>query len=245
MNWIGRDKKALTFALPIRQADCCCSLDDKALCSIHRLMPHVPNPSELSDWLSTWGYLGVFICVFIGNLGIPVPEETVLLAAGFLAGRGDLSLQPLFLVGIGSAVIGDCCGFLFGRTGGQRLFEGLAQRFTFVRSRYERLQSFFCTHGSKAVFMARFIAGARFMAGPMAGAAGMSFLRFLGWNLSGALVWCSLIITIGYLVGDELEWVAHLVHAASYWVALALFLLSAAMWLRVRERQRNRSEANS
>jgi membrane protein DedA with SNARE-associated domain len=205
--------------------------------------PHMTNPSELSDWLSSWGYLGVFICVFVGNLGIPVPEETVLLAAGFLAGRGDLSLQPLYLVGIGSAVTGDCCGFFFGRTGGQRLFERLAERFAFVRSRYERLQFFFKTHGSKAVFMARFVAGARFMAGPMAGAAGMSFMRFLGWNLSGALIWCSLIITVGYLVGDELEGVAHIVHVASQWVALGIFLLGAALWLVLRQRQRSQSEA--
>jgi membrane protein DedA with SNARE-associated domain len=205
-------------------------------------MPHVPNPSQLSDWLSTWGYFGVFLCVFIGNLGIPVPEETVLLVAGFLAGRGDLSLEPLYLVGIGSAVVGDCCGFVFGRTGGQRLFERLAQRFAFVRTRYERLQNFFKVHGSKAVFMARFVAGARFMAGPMAGAAGMSFLRFLGWNVSGALIWCSLIISVGYLLGDELEWVAHVVHTASHWLALGIFLLGAVIWLYFRERQQNRSE---
>ena len=205
--------------------------------------PHLTNPSELSNWLATWGYLGVFICVFIGNLGIPVPEETVLLAAGFLAGRGDLSLEPLYLVGIGSAVTGDCCGFLFGRTGGQRLFERLARRFSFVRSRYERLQEFFKAHGPKAVFMARFITGARFMAGPMAGAAGMSFLRFLGWNVSGAVVWCSLIITIGYLLGDELEWVTHMVHAIGYWVALGALLLLVAVWFYVHERQRHRSEA--
>jgi membrane protein DedA with SNARE-associated domain len=43
------------------------------------------------------------------------------------------------------------------------------------------------------------------MAGPMAGAAGISFLRFLGWNLFGALISCSLMITLGYLVGDELD----------------------------------------
>jgi membrane protein DedA with SNARE-associated domain len=201
-------------------------------------MPHLTSPSELSDWLSTWGYLGVFICVFMGNLGIPVPEETVLLAAGFLAGRGDLTLEPLYLVGIGSAVTGDCFGFFFGRIGGQRVFERLAQRFAFVRTRYARLQSFFKTHGSKAVFMARFVAGARFMAGPMAGAAGMSFLRFLGWNVSGALIWCSLIITIGYLVGDELESVAHVMHAANYWVAIGILLLLAALWLLWRHRQR-------
>jgi membrane protein DedA with SNARE-associated domain len=205
-------------------------------------MPHVPNPSDLSNWLSTWGYLGVFICVFIGNLGIPVPEETVLLAAGFLAGRGDLSLEPLYLIGIGSAVTGDCCGFLFGRTGGQRLFERLAQRFAFVGGRYERLRTFFQVHGSKAVFMARFVAGARFMAGPMAGAAGMSFLRFLGWNFSGALIWCSLMITVGYAVGDELEWAAHLVHVASHWMALGILLLLAGLWFFIRVRQQSRAE---
>lgn len=162
----------------------------------------------MTDWLSTWGYLGVFVFVFIGNLGVPVPEETVLLVAGFLAGHHDLDLGTLYVVGIASAVAGDCCGFVFGRTGGQRLLERMAQRFRFIRVRYDRLQIFFKTHGAKAVFMARFIAGARFLAGPMAGAAGMRFWRFLGWNLLGASIWCTLVITVGYLVGDELEWIS-------------------------------------
>jgi membrane-associated protein len=91
--------------------------------------------------------------------------------------------------------------------------------------------------------MARFVTGARFMAGPMAGAAGMSFLCFLGWNLSGALIWCSLIITIGYLVGDEMESVAHVMHAASYWVAIGILLLLAALWLLWRHRQRTQRGA--
>jgi membrane protein DedA with SNARE-associated domain len=194
-------------------------------------MHHFLNPTEMTNWLSTWGYLGVFLFVFIGNLGIPVPEETVLLVGGFLAGRNALDLRTLYIVGIGSAVAGDCCGFLFGRTGGQKLLERLADRSEFVRTRYERLQVFFKTHGSKAVFMARFVAGARFMAGPMAGAAGMPFWRFLSWNLLGAMIWCSLVITVGYLVGDELEWVAHVAHRASHWIALAVFLLLAGLWV--------------
>jgi membrane protein DedA with SNARE-associated domain len=206
-------------------------------------MHHVVSPAELAEWLSTWGYLGIFIFVFMGNLGIPVPEETVLLVGGFMAGRGDLDLRTVYAVGIASAVAGDCCGFLFGRTGGQRLMERLANRFESVRKRYRRLQGFFRTHGAKAVFMARFIAGARFMAGPMAGAAGMGFIRFLGWNLLGATIWCSLVITVGYLVGDELQWVESLVHRAGQWIALAAFLALAAIWVFWwRERQQPRSE---
>ncbi|MGH7932682.1 MAG: DedA family protein [Candidatus Binataceae bacterium] len=194
-------------------------------------MHHVFSPTAIATWLAAWGYLGVFIFVFVGNLGVPVPEETVLLAAGFIASRGLLDLKTLCAVGIASAVAGDCCGFLIGRTGGQRLIEWLGRRFPFIRRRYDRLQKFFNSHGSKAVFMARFIAGARFMAGPMAGAAGMPFWRFLGWNLLGAVIWCTLIITVGYLVGDELEWIAQVTHMAGHWIALGVFIVLAAVWI--------------
>jgi membrane protein DedA with SNARE-associated domain len=194
-------------------------------------MHHMLSPTGIAEWLATWGYLGVFLFVFAGNLGLPVPEETVLLAAGFVAGRDLLDLKTLYAVGIASATAGDCCGFLLGRTGGQRLIEWLARHFTIVRRRYRRLQQFFDTHGSKAVFMARFVVGARFLAGPMAGAAGMPFWRFLGWNLLGAIIWCSLVLTVGYLVGDELEWVAQVTHTAGLWIAIAAFLLLVAIWI--------------
>jgi len=206
-------------------------------------MHHI-SPAQVTDWIDAWGYLGVFLFVFAGNFGIPVPEETVLLVAGFIAGRNELDLRTLYVVGIASAVAGDCCGFAFGRTGGQRLFERLAQRFKFVRDRYEHLQHFFEVHGSKAVFMARFVVGARFMAGPMAGAAGMPFWRFLGWNLLGALIWCSLVITIGFLVGDELDWAVAVAHRAGHWMALAVFLvLAGVLFYWWREHQQSRSQS--
>ena len=189
------------------------------------------DPATIIKWLDTWGYFGIFACVFVGNLGIPVPEETVMLVAGFLAGREILNLDVVYAVVIVSAVVGDCCGFLFGRTGGQRVIATLADRFAFVRDRYDRLQTFFYTHGPKAVFMARFIAGARFMAGPMAGAAGMPFLRFLAWNVLGALLWCTLVVTVGYLVGDELYRVAMLAHSATRWALLAIVLIGLVLYL--------------
>lgn len=188
------------------------------------------NPAHLADWLTTWGYLGIFVCVFVGNLGIPVPEETVMLVAGFLAGREMLGLKEVYAVAIVSAVTGDCCGFLIGRTGGQRVITWLSSNFDSIRYRYDQVQVFFQTHGSKAIFMARFIAGVRFMAGPMAGAAGMPFFRFLGWNVLGAIVWCSLIVTVGYLVGDELYRVAGMAHSASRWIALGVVVIAVALY---------------
>jgi len=209
-------------------------------------MHEILQPQHIAEWLTTWGYLGIFVCVFVGNLGVPVPEETVMLAAGFLAGRDILDLRWVYLITVMSAVTGDCCGFVLGRTGGQRLLNRLADSFAFARQSYDRLQTFFLTHGSKAVFMARFIAGVRFMAGPMAGAAGMKFWRFLGWNISGALVWCLTIVTVGYLLGDELFRIAELVHVASRWVAFAVVLLSIAVvifWWRERHQAVSRPES--
>ncbi len=207
-------------------------------------MHHYLNLSQVADLLAVWGYLGIFVCVFIGNLGVPIPEETVILAAGFLAGRQILDLGVVYLVVFISAVIGDSCGYLVGRTGGQRLFERLGRYFDFVRQRYERLKVFFEVHGAKAVFMARFITGARFMAGPMAGAAGMRFWRFLGWNVLGALVWCSLMVTIGYVVGDEIEHIAYLFNRAGRWMVLGVIAIVAALvlfWWRDYQQQRSKA----
>lgn len=209
-------------------------------------MHGLTDPANIADWLSTWGYLGIFVAVFVGNLGIPVPEETVMLAAGFLSGRELLDLRAVFVVVILSAVTGDCCGFVIGRTGGQRLMMRLASRFEFMRTRYDRLQLFFQSHGSKAVFMARFITGARFMAGPMAGACGMPFFQFLGWNVLGAIVWCSLVVTVGYLVGDELYRAVLMADRASRWVGAAFLLVAVALlayWWRERHQAVTRPEA--
>ena len=209
-------------------------------------MMHVMTPARIADWLATWGYLGIFVCVFIGNLGIPVPEESVMLVAGFCCAHDIMDLRYVYLVVIASAVVGDCCGFMIGRTGGQRVIARLAENFETIRHRYDRLQVFFDTHGSKAVFMARFIAGVRFLAGPMAGACGMPFLRFLGWNVMGAIIWCSLVVTIGYLVGDELDRVAEMAHSAHRWM-FAIVMVGIALiffvWWREKQPAATRPES--
>jgi len=56
-------------------------------------------------------------------------------------------------------------------------------------------------------------------------------VEFLGWDLLGALVWCSIVITVGYFVGNQLDWVAHLAHRGGQWIAAATFVVVAAIWL--------------
>ncbi|MHB8382923.1 MAG: DedA family protein [Candidatus Binataceae bacterium] len=200
------------------------------------------GPSGLTHWLSGWGYPGIFLCLFIGNVGIPIPEKLVLLAAGVLAGQKELDPGILYAVAILSVVSGDSCGFFLGRTGGQDLFEWLASRSNFLHRRYQRLQKFFQAHGDSAVFWSRFVMGARFMAGPMAGAAGMPYRKFLGWNLLGACISCFLFITIGYVVGNHLGWVVRELKEGGYWMAIAALMASAVAVLLIWWRKRHRRQ---
>ena len=73
--------------------------------------------------ISHWGYLAVFVLVILGNAGVPVPEETVLLVAGFLVWTGQLRLDIVLVVGVVSAVVGDNIGYWLGRRFGRASLE--------------------------------------------------------------------------------------------------------------------------
>ena len=201
---------------------------------------HHLNPGNIAQVIETWGYLGIFIFVFVGNLGLPVPEESVVLAAGFLAGRDVLSLKLVMLVAFASAVVGDNFGYMLGRTGGRQVVVRLAHSSSWLRWRHRRFKAFFDAHGNKTIFLARFIAGLRFMAGPMAGAMRMPFWRFFGWNVMGAIVWCAVIAYLGFVLGDQWEVVAGQIHRAGQWVMIAAAAGAALaiypLWLRHRWR---------
>ncbi len=201
-------------------------------------MFHHLSPTELAQWITTWGYLGIFLLVFVGNIGVPMPEDTVLLAAGFLAGREILTLRAAFIVAVISAIIGDNFGYLLGRTGGRRLFTIFSRNIS-GRRRYRFMKNFFARHGNKTILLARFVVGLRLMAGPMAGASGMPFSQFFLWNVVGALVWCGAMLAAGYLLGDQWDMIAGMLHVSAPWIAIAVLSLVAVIYhFRWRDRQR-------
>ncbi len=151
--------------------------------------------------VSHWGYLAVFGCVMLGNIGIPVPEESVLWVAGFLVWRGRLELPLVLLVGIVAAVAGDNLGYWLGRRYGQPTVERCANWARVPTARLKRMQRFVARYGPVGVFCARFIAGLRFLAGPLAGSLGLRPLPFFLANVLGALCYVPIMVGTGYAVG--------------------------------------------
>ncbi|MBI2089207.1 MAG: DedA family protein, partial [Deltaproteobacteria bacterium] len=144
---------------------------------------------DLSDLIGHWGYLAIFLAVILGNMGLPVPEEAILLLAGYLVWEGTLWIPAVLLIGIVSAVAGDNIGYWIGRRFGQNVMTRYREWLFVTQDKFDTMQGFVMRYGPLGVFCARFLPGLRFLAGPLAGAVGLPFFPFFVANFLGAAVY--------------------------------------------------------
>ncbi|HTU02992.1 MAG TPA: DedA family protein [Candidatus Sulfotelmatobacter sp.] len=193
----------------------------------------------VEPFLRQYGYIGILVFVFLGNLGMPVPEEAVVLFAGYLTWRETLRLPLVLVVAVASAVAGDSVGYWVGRAKGRGILIRYGRYLAITPRLVRKADSFFQAHGDKTVFSARFIPGIRFLAGPLAGASKMPFPRFFFFNLSGAVVWVSLMIALGHSFGAHLHLLLRRVRRVEELLAALAIAAVLIIWLRQRGRRRN------
>jgi membrane protein DedA with SNARE-associated domain len=190
----------------------------------------------LSDLVGRWGYVAIALVVLLGNVGVPVPEETVLVLGGYLVWQGKLRPSVLILVGVVSAATGDNLGYWLGRRRGQQMIDRYVRGWLDRSDLVERARAFVARRGMTAVFVARFVPGLRCLAGPLAGVAGMPPRRFVVANLLGAVIYVPLVVAagwaVGYGLGPYLERLGRVVDEIERVVvaALALWVLGALGW---------------
>ena len=161
---------------------------------------------HLHAFFAEFGYWAVLFALLGENAGLPVPGETILLYASFLAySEHRLQLPWIIVVGIAACTLGDNVGYFIGHRGGRPLLERHQRWFRVNPQILARGERLFERHGAAAIFWARFIFGMRIIAGPLAGVLLMPWRKFLLFNFLGAVVWVSAVATIGYAFGREFE----------------------------------------
>jgi membrane-associated protein len=193
----------------------------------------------LTDFFARYGYWVVFFGVMLENGGVPVPGETVLLFAGFLAYQGEIQLVWAIGIAIAGATLGDSLGYTLGRYGGNAFFDRTVKRFKFLARRFENAKALFLRHGQWAVFTGRFITGLRVFAGPLAGLFKMRYPRFLLFNFTGAVVWATAIGCVGFLFGNSWDNLVHVVkdiHRVTLGLVAVAALVGLILYLNRRAR---------
>ena len=144
------------------------------------------------------GYPALVLLVMSESSGVPLPGETALITAAVLASQHRLQIALVIALAAAAAIVGDNAGYVIGRKGGRWL---LLRPGPFAGRRARVLEvgePFFARHGSKAVFLGRWILGLRTWASWLAGASHMPWRSFSLWNAAGGISWAT---TIG-LVAD-------------------------------------------
>ena len=185
-----------------------------------------------------YGYWAVFLGILLENLGLPLPGETVTIVGGFLAGSHELNYWLVLGNAIAGAVIGGTCGYWIGRYLGWSFMLKIGRIFRMPEERLIEMREQFSQNATKAVFFGRFIALLRIFAGPLAGIAQMSFGKFFLYNLAGATVWASVMVTLAFFVGHIVS-LEQLVASIAQFGVLALIgvvaLLFIPPWLEARQ----------
>ena len=192
--------------------------------------------ADVQPLLEHYGYLAVGGFVLLEDFGVPVPGEILLISAAIFAGAGQLNIALVIAVAVLGAVIGDNIGYAVGRLGGRPLAERWG-RFVFLTpARLDRAETFFNVHGGTVVTVARFIEGLRQVNGLLAGIAGMGWLKFLGFNALGAVLWVGTWAGLGFVAGTHMA-VIYAEFERYRWYAIGVLVLVAGIVLVIRVRR--------
>ncbi len=157
--------------------------------------------SFFSDAVINAGLPLLFLFVMLESAGIPLPGETGLIALSVAASQGKYQIWAVIAVTAAAAIIGDNGGYYVGRRWGRDLF----RRWKRVERYAERVlppaERFFHKHGSKTVFIGRFLPVLRFTAAWMAGLAHMKWWKFFFWNAAGGIAWATGVGLAAYYTG--------------------------------------------
>ena len=187
---------------------------------------------EATGFLIEHGLLLVFAWVSLDQVGLPIPAVPLLLAAGALAGEGQLELGSLVAVVTAACLPSDLIWYQLGRVRGASVLRLLCKISLEPDSCVRNTENVFARHGARSLLVAKFVPGYQTVAPPMAGMLGMRLPRFLLFDALGALLWATAFVVPGYVFHAQLGEIASLAQETgqSLFLLLALALAAYIAW---------------
>lgn len=200
------------------------------------IIEHLSSMSPLGAYLWLAGIL--LLC----GLGLPVPEDVSLIAAGYFAYKGVLNVHYAFAVCFGAVLLGDTFAFFLGRWCGQRVLASPWARRYFTPRRQRRVRAYFRKFGSKVVFFGRFTPGLRFS---IYFSAGMLHLRpsvFFIYDTLAAIISVPVLVYVAWYFGQHIDRVVKFARHTEHGIMVALSIVGAVLLIKAYRRRRRRKQ---
>ncbi len=184
------------------------------------------------------GYLWLFLLALLERIGLPLLLTPVMIAAGAVAGLGDMSLTAIIVLTVIASELGDWLWYELGRSRGASVLRILCKISLEPDSCVRKSENAFALHTTTALIYSKFLPGIGHLGSPIAGLSGMSRRRFLVVNAVGSLIWAACFALVGYIPARKLPIDVMLVTAAGWiLVVLLLALIGNVVWKYI-QRQR-------
>ncbi len=189
---------------------------------------------QFIDWILAtvhdWGYLGIFILMGLESTVLPVPSETVLIPAGYLAYQGKMSFILIVLASTLGSLAGATLNYFFALWVGRPFLERWG-RYFFVRPELlHKTDAFFRRHGAISTFTGRLIPGIRHLISLPAGLTRMNYGKFAFYTCLGAGLWSLILTAMGWYIGGNEELIARYLKQITVGLILVLGAGIALYW---------------
>ncbi len=189
------------------------------------------------DWIVSNGPAALFLLLVLGVVGLPIPDETLLVFCGYLISAGRLSAIETFLAGVAGTWCGISLSYTIGRTFGLGVVHRFGKYLHITEERLGKVQHWFDRIGHWALFIGYFIAGVRHFTAIVAGTTKLRFPYFMLYAWSGGVVWVATFLTLGYFLGERWRDVAELLHKY-VGIGSAVLIAAAILFYFLRARKR-------
>ena len=177
------------------------------------------------EMVSSLGYIGIIIMMFLESSFFPFPSEIVIIPAGYLASKGEMNMFFVILFGIIGSILGSLLNYYIAYFLGKPFLLKYGRYFKLTEERFDKLNNFFLKHGAISTFIGRLIPGVRQYISFPAGLAKLSMPKFIFYTSLGAGLWTTILAFIGYLVGNNKE----LIHKYSTTALVSVVGLSVVL----------------
>jgi len=187
------------------------------------------------EWVEQFGYIGIFIMMFLESTFFPFPSEVAMIPAGYLAAKGDMNLIMAIVVGTLGSLMGALFNYYLAKKYGRKGVLRFGKYFFFTEEKLEKMEAFFVNHGSFSTFVARLIPGVRQLVSLPAGLSRMPLDKFSLHTTLGAGIWVTVLVLLGYFLGENEALIKEYLHQIVL-ITLSIIAIATVIYVYMHKR---------